>query len=224
MHKPIHAAARRTLFRSFAFAAMAMLGLGSANAASYLANKPGELKPEQRVKVDAPKPAQLLVTFQRDGNSIPKVLKLVKPKVVRELMASGLFSTLTEEPAPNGAIVSVTINNIPEKGAAGKGFKTGLTFGLAGTMVTDNYKVTVEYVPTTGKPAIARVVDHAIYTTIGLKSTPPADATKMENLNAAFEGVVRQGIAHALNGIAADPGFADAAAGPATSPTPAAAK
>lgn len=208
MRLAIRAAAGRLFLRSFFLAALALAGVAPAHAGSYLANKVGELKPEERVKVAAPQPVQLLVTFQREGKAIPKLLKLVKPKVERELTASGLFTTLSDAPTPNGAIVSVTVNNIPEKGAASKGFKTGLTLGLSGTVVTDFYTVTVEYVPGPGKAAIARSFDHAIYSTIGLKSTPPADAVKMKNLEDAFDGVVRQTVAHALNGIAADPAFA----------------
>jgi len=219
----ILAAACRRLFRALTFLGLAAAAL-PAQAGSYLANKPGELKPEARVKPPAAQPAQLLVTFQRDGTAVPKVLKIVRPKVERELKASGMFTTLSDTPVPNGAIVSVTINNITEKGAAGKGFKTGLTFGLAGTMVTDRYKVTVDYVPAAGKPTVTRVVDHAIFTTIGLKSTPPADATKMQNLLDAFDGVVRQTVAHALNGIAADPALAGAERAPEAAPAPAAAK
>jgi hypothetical protein len=54
--------------------------------------------------------------------------------------------------------------------AVGKGFGTGLTFGLAGSHVTDGYEMTVRL--TQGTTVTERAYSHAILSTIGNASGP----------------------------------------------------
>src|SRR5215831_10009127 len=55
--------------------------------------------------------------------------------------------------------------------AVGKGFATGLTFGLAGSEVVDGYEMSVSYTPVGGSP-MCRKYKHAIHTTIGALKAP----------------------------------------------------
>lgn len=68
--------------------------------------------------------------------------------------------------------------------AAAKGFGTGLTFGLVGSMVTDGYVCTMTY--TRDGKATETTVKHAMHSTIGNKAGPegltpmtPADAVNV---------------------------------------------
>jgi hypothetical protein len=196
-----------------------LLGATPATAARFFVlNTPGELDPAQKVRVESPRPVQLLFTFQTDGAPNMRATNFVKEQVGTEVRGSGIFSTVAETPAAGGAVLSITINNIPERGAAGRGFRAGLTFGLAGTTVTDNYEVTFEYLSGPGATPVRKTVRHAIKATIG-RTDPPTDATRVRNANEAIQMMVRQSLAHGLNQLAGDPGFAPApAAAPAAQP------
>jgi len=103
----------------------------------------------------------------------------------------------------------VTINNVTDmSGAAAKGFGTGLTFGLAGSTVTDGYEVTVLLTNEKGEESTS-VYHHALHTTIGNKSAPfegvsPTSATD------AFATVVEQVILNFVKEMQSAGRFIDA--------------
>ena len=177
-----------------------------AGAATYVDRTLGELSAERRTPLATPQPVQLLFNFTTDDVPNAQATKFLKDYVTQQVIASGRFSTVTETPAENGALLNVSINNITEKGAAGKGFKVGLTFGLAGTVVTDTYRIRLDYALGPASPAIVQTVEHRLLTKIGAKS-PPENADKAKNLVEAIHIVVRQALDHGLNALAADPGF-----------------
>ena len=207
------------LFRWIRLLVLALL-LGATPAVAarfFVLNVPGELDPATKVRVEAPRPVQLLFTFQTDGAPNMRATNFVKEQVGTDVRGSGLFSEVAQTPVAGGAVLSITINNIPERGAAGRGFRTGLTFGLAGTTVTDAYEITFEYLSGPSAAPIRRVVRHAIKTTIG-RTDPPTDATRVRNAEEAIRTVVRQSLAHGLNQLGGDPGFAAAPAASAAQP------
>jgi len=133
--------------------------------------------------VPHPRPVQVLFEFQTKGNANASATGEIKPRVLAVAEQSGLFSSVSDTPANGEAgILKISINNVPvDKNAAAKGFGTGLTFGLAGTMVTDGYVCTASY--SYGGHTTETTVKHAIYTTIGNHAAPqgltplqPADA------------------------------------------------
>ena len=190
----------------------ALLGATPAAAARfYVTNMLGELDPASKVRVAEPRPVQLLFTFQTDGAPNMRATNYVKEQVSTEVRGSGLFSEVAATPAASGAVLSVTINNITERGAAGRGARVGLTLGLTGTTVTDSYEVTFEYLSGANAAPIRKVVRHAIRATIG-RTDPPADATRVRNAEEAVRTIVRQTLAHGLNQLAGDPAFVPAAA------------
>lgn len=132
-----------------------------------------------------PHPAQILFEFQTKGVANATATSELRPRIVTVASESGLFSAVSETPPStgvDGGVLKIIINNVPlDENAAAKGFGTGLTFGLAGSMVTDGYVCTATY-EFDGKITEA-TVKHAIYTTIGNHSAPeglkpmqPADA------------------------------------------------
>lgn len=218
------ALARRLLLGVILTATCVLAVAGSAFAGSYVDNALPDLKPEERKVVANPAPVQLVFEFQTKGVVNQRAIKQVKPWVVAAVQSSGLFSAVTETPAPNGALLVVMINNVPAEGenAAAKGFVTGLTFGLKGTTVQDLYDCTLEYAATPESPKATRKLRHGIITTIGAAGEPP-NATKMKNVMAAVETMVRQVVSRGLNDMAEDPAIAgvpEIAPQPAAEPQP----
>lgn len=200
-------------------------------AAYYVDNALGELAPDHKAKVAEPKPVQLLFQFTTNGKANARAVKYLKPQILALVQGSGLFSQVSETPVPGGAVLMITIDNIPEPGAAGKGFGAGLTFGLAGKIVYDDYVFTAEYVAGADAQPIKVQVPHRLYTQIG-KHSPPPNATRVKNIPVAVETITRQGVSHAINWVALDPSFGGVAAvkpgpppplpAPGAPPTPAA--
>lgn len=222
---------RSWVLRAAAALAAGAMAFGTAAAATYVDTGLPDLKPEERVVVVHPKPVQLLFQFKTKGAANGRATKWLKDQVVQVVQASGLFSEVTEGPASDGALVNVTIDNVPlTSDAFAKGFATGLTFGLAGTSVSDGYICTVEYLSGSDAQKITKTAHHAIHTTVGLKSAPP-NGEKAPSVKAAVETMTRQIVSHALNDLAADPVFnpgvvapppvAEAPASPTAEPAPA---
>lgn len=178
-----------------------------ANAAKfYVSNQLAPLKAEERVAVATPQAVQLIVDFQTDGVSNARAVKEVKPIALKYVQGTGLFSSVSDTAAPNGALLTVRFNNIVDHGAAGKGFKAGLTFGLAGTAVTDNYDVMFELSPAPGQPMIKSSLKHGIVTTIGKKSDP-SFGTEYKKAKEAVDAMIGQAVEHGVFALAAQEGF-----------------
>lgn len=198
-------------FRVWFAALTAVLSLGvlaaPAQAAKfYVDNQLGWVKPEDKVQVASPQPVQLVIDFQTDGVSNAKAIKEVRPIIARYLQQSGLFGATSKTPVPNGALLTVRFNNIVDKKAAGKGFKAGLTFGLAGTQVADNYDINLALVPATGREAIRTQLKHAIIMTIGKKSDPTL-GTEYKKPKEAVDVMVGQAVEQGVNALARQEGF-----------------
>ncbi|RYF89058.1 MAG: hypothetical protein EON95_19400, partial [Caulobacteraceae bacterium] len=189
---------------------------GAASAGQYLLPTPTDVPAAEKAVVAAPAPVQLLFQFKTKGAPNPQATKYLTKAVTDNVKATGIFSEVATGPVAGGAILSVTIENIPQEGAAGKGFATGLTFGLAGTTVIDYYVCTFEYIPAPGAPKVTKEVKHQIISTIGLTKAPE-NTIKTKGFEDAIMTVTRHVVANGLNDIAKDPGFMVAAA-PAAQP------
>jgi len=193
-------------------AALAVAVPGRVEAAKfYVDNRHGELDPGQKATVANPRPVQLLFAFQTDGQPNVRATNEVKNQVIEIIRASGVFSEISSTPVADGAVLNITFNNIPQRDAARRGFMAGLTLGLAGTMVTDNYHVTFEFLPAGNGAPVTRTIDHALHVTVG-RTDPPPNADPVRNAREAVATMVRQSIAHGMNALAGDPVFSPAAA------------
>jgi hypothetical protein len=198
-----------------------------ARAATYLGAELVELKPEDRVAVAHRQPVQLLFQFQTKGAPNGRATKMLKKQVTDVVKASGLFSDISDDPTPNGAILSVQIDDLADakdtSDAESKGFVTGATFFVAGSTVRDKYQCNVDYVAGPTAPKISKVARQTLYFQMGLINHPPEGAVKIGGLNDAVMTMVRQVVANPLNEVAKDPGFQIAEApAPAATPTVAA--
>lgn len=141
---------------------------------------------------EIPKPSQarklsLSVQFQRNGERFENPEQLLRDSTERVLRATGLVAPVTQ--GAEGSI-HVVVNNIADiGGAVGKGIGTGLTFGLAGSTVTDAYEMQISIVAG-GKTFTRTAVKHALHTAVGRTSIPEGVETMPPN--AAFERVLEQ--------------------------------
>lgn len=140
-------------------------------------------------------PLKLKVTteFQRNGKAFPRISVMLKDSTERILRGTGVIVPAGDDSA---GTIEVTVNNIADIGAAAaKGAGVGLTFGLAGTTVMDNYELTVS-VNINGKTFTRTAIKHAIYSAIGNTSLPPG----IEGLptNVAFERALEQMLLKAI--------------------------
>lgn len=176
-------------------------------ASFYVDTATKEIPVEAFKKPATPKPVQVVFEFQTKGVANAAATQLLSSQVNDQIKGSGLFSELKETPAPGGALLSVVLNNIPlTDDAARKGFVTGLTFGLAGTQVTDGYVCTLKYLPASQTAPIIKTARHAIHTVVGAKEDP-VNATKMESVELAIKTMTRQIVSTALDDLSRDLGF-----------------
>lgn len=195
----------KTLFRWAVIVALAPLFSGCAS--HYVDTALSEILPEKIKKVETPKPAQLLFDFQTKGVSNATVTEHFKQQVTTLTQSSGLFSQISTLPVNGAAILNIVINNVPlTDGAFGKGFVTGLTFGLAGNTVTDGYVCTITYLSDAGPQKIVKTVRHAIHTTVGAQGAP-IKAEPSPTAKDAVEKMIRQIVMNGLNELALDPNF-----------------
>jgi hypothetical protein len=125
--------------------------------------------------VSHPAPIQVLVEFRTKGVPNAGGTQRLTPVILDVAKESGLFSEVDVGPAANGRRLVITVDNVPitsESDAMTKGFGTGLTFGLVGTMVTDGYVCEAIYTAPSGAP-VKFSYRHALHTTIGNASGPP---------------------------------------------------
>jgi len=163
---------------------------------------PGKMK-----KVEHPQPVQLLFEFQTNGATNPLATNHLKEQVVDLVKKTGIFSGVESAPVSSGAVLSIVINNVPlTNNPAAHGFVTGLTFGIAGSAVTDGYICTIDYIADAKTPKITKTVRHAIHTTLGNAKAPP-NAVKSASPQEAMQTMLRQIITNGVNEVALDPAF-----------------
>jgi len=188
---------------------VSLLGLLSLTgcASFYVDTATKEIPAAAYKKPASPRPVQVVFEFQTKGVANARATQFLAPQVMDQIKSSGLFSELKETPVEGGAFLSVVLNNVPlTDDAFGKGFVTGLTFGLAGSQVSDGYVCTMKYTAEPQASAINSTVRHAIHTVMGAKDAP-ANGTKMESLELAVKTMAREIISADLDALSRDPGF-----------------
>ena len=190
--------------------AIAVMVAGSALltgcASFYVDTATRDIPVAQFKKIVAPKPVALSFEFQSRGAPNPRATEFLQAQVKEQVAGSGLFSTVGG--GSDSARLSVQLNNVPKDGdnAMAKGFVTGLTFGMAGNVVTDLYECKVTYLPAgQGTPLVA-TARHAIHTSLGATGEP-ANATKSANMEDAIRTMTRQVVANALNDLSQQAAF-----------------
>lgn len=190
--------------RALRGAAIAALMAGSALltgcASFYVDTATRDVPVAQFKKAANPKPVALTFEFQTRGAPNPRATEFLQAQVREQVAASGLFSAVGS--GGDSARLNVQLNNVPKEGenAFGKGFVTGLTFGMAGNVVTDLYECKVTYLPPGQGAPLVTTARHAIHTSLGA-SGEPANAVKSANMEDAIRTMTRQIVANALNDL-----------------------
>jgi len=176
-------------------------------ASAYLDGATKEIPVAQFKKPASPAPVQVLFDFQTKGVANAQATAMLRERVIGQVRSSGLFSDVSPSAVPNGAVLSITVNNVPlSDDAFSKGFVTGLTFGLAGSQVSDGYVCTASYRASNAATPIVKQVRHAIHTTMGAAATP-GNATKMPSLQEAAFQMTTQVVSNLLNDVSQDASF-----------------
>jgi hypothetical protein len=177
-----------TLAQLIALSCMACLSTGCIAAKSYVDPQFRTASYMNIEPVAKPKPLVVESTFQSNGKESKQLRQAVRSRVTKVLHGSKLFYEADAAEKAQAAHLKIVVNNVGDVGAAfGKGFATGLTFGIVGSKVVDGYVMTATYTAPAGTPA-TKTYKHAIHTTVGLKSAPAG----MERvpLQVAFDQVV----------------------------------
>ncbi|HSW05046.1 hypothetical protein [Aquabacterium sp.] len=174
---------------------LALTGCGS----FYVDTATKEVPAAQFKKPATARPVQLLFEFQTKGALNARATDHLKAQVSEQVKASGLFSDVQDKAVAGGALLSIVLNNVPlTDNAFGKGFVTGLTFGLAGSQVSDGYVCTAKYLAEGQAEPIVKTARHAIHTTVGAAAAP-ANAVQAENIEAAVRTMTRDIVSTSLN-------------------------
>jgi len=151
---------------------------------------------------------QVIWEFQTNGAANARATQYLKSMVFDQISASGLFTKVTDTPAASGAQLFITVNNIPEDGAFGKGFIVGLTLYIVSQTVADNYECTLRYISRgKGTAPLVHSAQHSVYTRLGLIGGTPADAQKADGINEAVFTMLRQVVSRTLDSLSRDPAF-----------------
>ena len=128
----------------------------------------GDLLPRRELR-----PAALTVAFQRNGEPSSLGTPRARDEVRAVFEKSKLFSAVTEKATDDADRFDIVLDNRGDVGdAMAKGFVTGLTFGGAGSRVTDGYVFTVKFQKAGAEP-LTKVYRHALHSTIGNADGPP---------------------------------------------------
>jgi hypothetical protein len=196
-----------SLFQRLSSAALiAGAALLTGCATSYVDTATREVAATEYKKPVQPKVVKVNFEFQTKGVPNGRATEFLKAQVNDQLLASGLFSVAAADAKAD--MLNVTLNNVPVDGQnpAMSGFVTGLTFGLAGSTVTDGYVCTVNYLPAGSSTPVSATARHAIHTTLGA-SGAPANAEKSDSLDAAVRKMARDVISTALRDLSNSPNF-----------------
>jgi hypothetical protein len=152
-----------------------------------------------------PQSANVLFEFRTKGNANARATNETRQFALEAVRGSGLFSDVIDGATqPADGQLKIVIDNIPvTENAAAKGVGTGLTLGLAGSMVTDGYVCTASY--TAGGVTTETTVEHALHTTIGNKGGP--EGLVAVPMPQAVETLVSQMVLNALKRLGDDGAF-----------------
>ena len=152
--------------------ALLICGAGYATASkSYVDPSYGKVQYSDIIKPAQPYKLRLKVEFQRNGQHLPQVDSELMRQVDHVIRATGFAIPIPEGEAGADEL-SIVVNNIADLAEAKrKGYVTGGTLFLKGSVVTDYYEM--HATATIASRTIAKSgYKHAIHTTIGRAKGP----------------------------------------------------
>lgn len=161
------------------------------------------LAPISKAQIQAPAtpgPVSVLFEFRAMGNANARGTSALQGRVIAAVAESGVFSNVSSVAGlPDAGILKIIIDNVGNQGnAAAKGFGTGLTLGLVGSMVKDGYICTASY--TYKSKVFETTQEQAIFSTVG-NHVAPKGMTASSPQDAVNQ-VVDQLVWHSLKDLA----------------------
>lgn len=189
-------------------AAMAIVaGLAGCVTNSYADLPKPVLTANQLPTVEHPRPVTVLFQFLTNGKENAAATGLLKERVMAAVTRSNMFSRVSpavDSSQPN--ILEISIDDQADMGKAeAKGFGTGLTLGLAGSLLQDAYVCTASYA--SGGNKTSATGRAAILSAVGLHAAPPG-LKPVDTKEAVYE-VVDQLIWHSLAQLDGEGAFAE---------------
>ncbi len=127
------------------------------------------------VLIEKPITVNLESKFSFNGKHQEQTTPILHEKILKAFEKTGVIEISR---VPTDYSLTVSVNDTGDMGAAfGKGFLTGLTFGLIGCSVDDNYAITISY-KSGDDEAISKNYQHRLSSTIGLIHPIPYPNTK----------------------------------------------
>jgi hypothetical protein len=156
---------------------------------SYVDPSYGKIQYSDFVKPAQPYKLKLKVEFQRNGQHLPAVDNQLMQQVDSVVRASGFAMPVGDSESGSDSLTFV-VNNIADLAEARrKGFGTGATLYLKGSVVTDNYEMQAT-ATINGKTVSKSGYKEAILTAIGHASGP--EGVPPMTVTEAFNKVVEQ--------------------------------
>jgi len=178
--------------------ATSLLGACTPSMKSYADPTYRKATVRQLTPLKPPLPVRVEVQFQRRGEPKSEADARLRGYVERTLRSSGVLQP--EQLAD--ALLRVVVNNIGDAGEArSAGIKTGLSFGLSGAMVTDQYQFSITYSSKSGKKQEV-FFRHALHTAVGGVDLPNGVAPLKPQ--EAYAQVVEDAVLGALQQMQAD--------------------
>jgi len=160
---------------------------------SYVDTSYGKIQYSDIAKPAQPYKLKLKVEFQRNGQHLPAVDSQLLQQVDSVVRASGFAAPVGDTESASDSL-TIVVNNIADLAEARKkGFATGSTFFLKGSVVTDNYEM--QATATIGGRTVSKSgYKGAILTAIGHASGPEgvAPMTVTEAFNKVVEQLILQ--------------------------------
>jgi hypothetical protein len=156
---------------------------------SYVDTSYGKIQYSDIAKPAQPYKLKLKVEFQRNGQHLPAVDGQLLQQVDGVVRASGFAAPVGDAESASDSL-TIVVNNIADLAEARKkGFGTGSTFYLKGSVVTDNYEM--QATATIGGKTVSKSgYKAAILTAIGRASGP--EGVPPMSVTEAFNKVVEQ--------------------------------
>ena len=145
----------------------------------------GDLLPRRDLR-----PAILTVTFHRDDEPASLGASRARDEVRTVFERSKLFSAVTDTATGDADRFDVVLDDRGDvSDATAKGMLASITFGGAGSRVTNGYLFTVKFQKTGSEP-VTKIYRHAIHSTIGNADGPPGLVPM--GISEAFSKVVEE--------------------------------
>lgn len=190
--------ARGTLIRSGMALACAMLLTQSGCILIQSSHVDGDAARAPSCSADAQVAASASYRFQRNGSEMPQVANATASDFRTALDGSGVFSSVDYAGRGRTHVEVVANNKANVAGAFGIGFLSGLTFGLIGTKVTDDYEIAVT-LTTPGRSPETLSFERKTVSRSGLIKPGAGDGFRdVPDANAAYRSHLRETVNAAL--------------------------